>query len=280
MRLSEVPRVAAPSPDEFHERFVMTRQPVVLTEVLPASDWSPEFFGERFPDAQIDVESWKRVRDDDPARNDFYRTRVKVRMSMREFVDHVRRATPDDDSFFYLADYPVFLRHPSLRSYANQLKRFMRSRIPRLIQKPFEDPQLMYFGPPGAVSIMHFDTPDNLLAQAYGTKRVTLFSPAQDHNLYSPSDDFIGHFSPIDVERPDFKRFPRVADAEGYRTELRAGEVLFIPSRWWHHIRSLDATISVNAFWVSSAYFLASANLAYWRMRQIARQGLGSLHGK
>jgi ribosomal protein L16 Arg81 hydroxylase len=30
---------------------------------------------------------------------------------------------------------------------------------------------------------------------------------------------------------------------------LEAGELLYLPPGWWHHVRSLGVTISVNTWW-------------------------------
>ena len=55
------------------------------------------------------------------------------------------------------------------------------------------------------------------------------------------------------LDRPDFDRFPRLAQALPNRVDvlLDPGEVLFIPSNWWHEVSSLpDSYIcSLNRFW-------------------------------
>src|SRR5690349_5471344 len=34
-----------------------------------------------------------------------------------------------------------------------------------------------------------------------------------------------------------------------HEVTLNPGEVLFLPSRWWHHVRSLERALSVNFWW-------------------------------
>jgi hypothetical protein len=56
------------------------------------------------------------------------------------------------------------------------------------------------------------------------------------------------HQSLIDVENPDFDKHPEFRNAVSIDIELSAGEMLFIPKLWWHHVRTLEPSISVN-FW-------------------------------
>jgi lysine-specific demethylase 8 len=39
--------------------------------------------------------------------------------------------------------------------------------------------------------------------------------------------------------------FPNIAEAMWYIAELRPGDILYTPPGWWHHVKSVDASISV-----------------------------------
>eukprot|EP00958_Prasinococcus_capsulatus_P020097 scaffold2560_cov397-Prasinococcus_capsulatus_cf.AAC.6 len=41
-------------------------------------------------------------------------------------------------------------------------------------------------------------------------------------------------------------RFPRFEGAIGLQVELRQGDVLLLPPRWWHFVMSLDTSCSVS----------------------------------
>ena len=110
----------------------------------------------------------------------------------------------------------------------------------------------------------HHDMPDNLACIVAGHRRFTLFPPDQIGNLYVGPLEFNPAGQPIslvDFAAPDFQRFPRFADAlETARVaELGAGDAIFIPSMWWHHIEALDAfNVLVNYWWRQSPAYMDS----------------------
>jgi hypothetical protein len=100
----------------------------------------------------------------------------------------------------------------------------------------------------------HFDFPDNLACVIAGRRRFTLFPPEQVDNLYiGPLDVTLAGqpSSLVDVEAPDLIRFPRFAEAADAAlvAELGPGDVLYIPSLWWHAVRSLDEIGAMVNYW-------------------------------
>jgi len=57
-----------------------------------------------------------------------------------------------------------------------------------------------------------------------------------------------GNTSQVDVVRPDESRFPLYHQARGFKLVLHAGEMLYLPPKWWHFVASLDISCSVS-FW-------------------------------
>ena len=126
---------------------------------------------------------------------------------------------------------------------------------------------MLWFGPRGCISPLHFDPLDNLLMQFVGRKRVILF-PRTD-GVVSGEDEkslstwhYAGHdgqqynTSPVDIANPDIEKYPLFAEApDGIECLLEPGDILYIPEKWWHHVTSLETAksvqycVSVNAWW-------------------------------
>jgi len=110
----------------------------------------------------------------------------------------------------------------------------------------------------------HWDLPQNLACVIAGRRRYTLFPIEQIDNLYiGPIDNKLAGqpVSLVDFARPDFARFPRFKDAIAGAeiAELEAGDVLYLPSLWIHHVESLDAFgAMVNFWWRAGPHHLAT----------------------
>ena len=101
----------------------------------------------------------------------------------------------------------------------------------------------------------HYDTHDNLLVQVVGRKRVTLFPPEADQYMYvQGSSSRVENISP-DASAEDRARFPLFYErASPTRMEitLDAGDALYIPAFWFHHVYAEsagEASVAVNVFW-------------------------------
>ena len=110
----------------------------------------------------------------------------------------------------------------------------------------------------------HFDSPNNIACVSAGRRRFTLFPPEQLANLYVGPVDFTPAgqaISLVDFHEPDFTRYPRFKDAlqEAQVAELEAGDAIYIPSMWWHHVEALDAfNVLINYWWRSSPVIMGA----------------------
>lgn len=58
-------------------------------------------------------------------------------------------------------------------------------------------------------------------------------------------------YSPIDASSPDYDRFPLFREAEAIEFDQYAGDMLFIPSGWFHQVGiSASAEALVNCLCV------------------------------
>jgi hypothetical protein len=110
----------------------------------------------------------------------------------------------------------------------------------------------LWIGPIGACSPLHRDFADNLFVQVLGSKRLILIDPRHTRDVY-PRRPWSGvpNFSRVDAERPDDPEFPRFARVPRLTCVVEPGEMLYIPRLWWHHVRSLETTASINLWFAN-----------------------------
>jgi hypothetical protein len=108
----------------------------------------------------------------------------------------------------------------------------------------------------------HYDMSNNIACCVVGRRRFTLFPPEQIANLYpGPLEPTPGGqvVSMVDFENPDLVRHPRFGDAlaAAQVAELEAGDALFYPALWWHHVQALsDFNILINYWWNTSPAYI------------------------
>jgi hypothetical protein len=110
----------------------------------------------------------------------------------------------------------------------------------------------------------HYDVPDNIACVAAGRRRFTLFPPDQLPNLYvgpldrAPAGQAI---SLVDLHEPDFDKYPKFREALSHAqvAEMQAGDAIFIPGMWWHHVEGLDSfNILINYWWRNVPAFMGT----------------------
>jgi lysine-specific demethylase 8 len=105
-----------------------------------------------------------------------------------------------------------------------------------------------WFGPEGTISPLHEDPYHNLLVQVVGRKYIRLYEPGECVYPYL-GDKMLFNTSQVEVETPDYNKFPLFKNAKYSECILAAGETLYIPPKHWHYVRSLDISFSVSFWW-------------------------------
>ena len=217
----------------------------------------------------------------------------------------LRVAWSTDGVFDYADDAPVFTSEEMDGAQAAAVisETGVSERHPYLMQQPIAkvapellddipippwararkvDPYL-WFGAAGCVSPLHFDVANNLFAQVYGRKRFTLVAPERYQELApAPVSARHANLSRLDPERPDLIRFPAFASVETLQCEVGPGDLLYLPPFYWHHVRSLEVSISVSVWWAPRlAQFLVPAGRSlivqyYRRDRLVSLRNLPS----
>jgi hypothetical protein len=244
-----IERRANLSYSEFCRQYLLTNTPVIVTDALrewkALSSWTPEFFRTQFGDMNI-------VFDAGPGGKSPATTAYK----MSQFIDEVLHSSNDNPAPYFrnrvLSDL-----FPSLKADIEPLPeyfqpnwlgdRYMVKQVGEVLNRGAAI-ELYIGGTGGTFPVLHYDGAGThaFLMQIYGRKQYIVYPPDQEPFLYpSPERQ---NLSLIDnVETPDLERFPLFAKASSSVFYLDPGELLFVPSHWWHTARMLSSSITVSA---------------------------------
>jgi len=104
------------------------------------------------------------------------------------------------------------------------------------------------FGMKGNIAEAHYDSSRNFVALFGGERRYILSHPKNCRNLaLYPFKHPSGRHTALDWSAPDLDAHPEFADAKANEVVLQAGDVLYLPTFWFHHIISLDFNWQCNA---------------------------------
>ena len=248
------------------ERFLKAPRPHVITNALhhwPAfheRPWNePKYLFQKMFNGRrlVPVELGRSYTDPDWGQNI---------MTFNKFM-YEYLLNPEPPTLGYLAQHDLFKQIPSLRNDIS-IPDFCYTYPPGPSPgTPLYDTKLRYhedprtvawFGPAGTISPLHTDPYHNILCQVVGKKYVRLYSPHLTDSLYPKamvdSIDMSNTSSvPYEMVEMDIEdnedAFPSFRSAPYVETILEEGDCLYIPIGWWHYVRSLTMSFSVNFWW-------------------------------
>lgn len=230
MILQDIERRSGLTPESFAAEYLKPLKPVVFTDLMdvwPAKEkWTVEFFKSKYGHLEVPVYSANYSK---PGKG--YMEPDKV-MSFKEFLE-VLESGPTDLRMFL---FNIFRHAPEL------CQDFSTHTIMSGFIKQFP---FMFFGGQGSHVALHYDIDmaHVFLNQIYGRKRVVLFSHDQSRNLYQHPYTVASY---IDVNNPDYEKYPALKLVKGYDVMLQPGETLFMPSGYWHYIEYTDFGYSIS----------------------------------
>lgn len=230
IKLSPVNKVSSIDQESFLASYYKPLKPVViqyLSKSWPAfKKWTPEFFKEQHGNKQVKVYDGSFV-----AAGKNYMSKSKT-IPLKEYIDLVMTTSQDLRMFLYNIKSEI----PELIDDIN---------FPKLINNVSKSFVFMFFGCKGSVTQMHFDIDMSHVfhTSIRGRKTIYLFSSEQSKNLHRYPFTCRSY---VDVENPDYGKYPGLKKAQGYKVQLEAGETLYIPSGYWHHFVYDEAAYALS----------------------------------
>lgn len=229
------------------EEYVLPGTPVVIRGALADTklqNWSPEYLKRRIgrTPARIAVAANGRYELNQDENEPILEA---TEMRIADFIDEVVRSPRrNQPGCLYLQQTSIPTNFPHL---------LQDIPVSRLVRPQLLSALNLWMGPAGTTSPLHYDLANNFLCQVFGKKEVVLFEAAQTPVLYpfEVGASRFPHLSQVDIEEPNFELHPRLRQAVPSVATLHPGDVLVIPSCCWHQVRSISASISINAWWRS-----------------------------
>jgi len=232
LNLQDVTRVKTITKQDFIKDYFKPQKPVVIEHFIdhwPAyKKWNFQYFKDIGGDITVPLY------DDRPVDYKDGFNEPHATMKLADYIDLLEKEP---------TKYRVFLW--------NALKE-----IPKL-QKDFEFPDfglrllkkipMLFFGGKDSYTFMHYDID---LANIFhfhfeGKKECILFDQSETKHLYKIPHSLITR-EDIDFNDPDFKTWPALKNANGYKAKLNHGEILYMPEGYWHYMRYITPGFSMS----------------------------------
>jgi len=232
MKLEQIKRVKKISKVDFISQYVKKQIPVVveeLTEDWPAyHKWKFSYINEIAGDITVPLYDNRPVNHEDGFNE------AHTKMKMRDYIALLESKPTNYRIFLY-----NFMKEvPSLN---NDFK------WPEIGLRLVKQMPMLFFGGENSKVFMHFDIDySNILHFHFqGEKQCMIFPPNQSKFMYKVPHALISR-EDIDFDNPDYEKFPALKNATGYITNLKHGEMLYMPEGYWHYMKYLTPGFSMS----------------------------------
>lgn len=232
----EIQRITAPPFKDFVSNYIAKNRPIIITGAMqdwrPCEKWNLTYFRETHGDEIVGIQDG---RESDPLfeqNQKFHRREVRF----ADFLDRLE-ATESSNDFYMTAGNMGAHKGKLSQIFADADDIDIRGEY---FGKPAEGS--LWVGPKGTITPLHFDMINNFFCQIMGRKQVRM---VPSWNLPWVYNDY--HvYSDVDLLDVDLNKYPEFENCTVYDFVIEPGEILFIPVGWWHHLVSLDTSISLT----------------------------------
>ncbi len=232
MQLTEIPRVKNISKEDFKTRFLKPQKPVIIENFIedwPAfKKWNLDYFAEIAGDKTVPLY------DDRPVSHKDGFNEPHATMTLRGYVALLKREPTKFRIFLWniLKEVPALQKDYSYPDFGVHLLK----RLP-----------MLFFGGEDSHTFMHYDID---LANIFhfhfhGKKEVILFDQSQSNILYKIPHSLIIR-EDINLQNPDYDKWPALKKAKGFKGTLEHGQVLYMPEGYWHYMHYVTPGVSMS----------------------------------
>lgn len=221
---------------EFLEDYYTKNKPVIITKMMAnwqaLALWSADYLKSNYGQAEVEIQ----VNRNSDLEYEINSNQHKKIVQLRDYVDLILRSSETND--YYMVANNCNLQREELNGLLKDIKP-----LPEFLDKSNTRGRVFFwFGPAGTITPLHHDPVNLIMAHVSGRKRWRLISPNQTPLVYN----HVGVFSQVDLEKPDYDKYPLFKDVKVLEVVLEPGEMIFVPVGWWHQVKALDISIAVS----------------------------------
>ncbi|XP_073442730.1 bifunctional peptidase and (3S)-lysyl hydroxylase JMJD7 isoform X5 [Dendrobates tinctorius] len=281
-----------PSPLQFHREWLSPNRPCVIRNAFnhwPAlHKWTLDYLRDCVGSKAVSVAVTPNGFADAVYDNKFVMPEERT-MNFADVLDVIEKRTTSPGVFY------IQKQCSNLTEEFPELIGDVESHIPWMSEALGKRPDAVNFwlGESAAITSLHKDHYENLYCVISGEKHFILHPPSDrpfiPYETYQPvtyrvNED--GTFEVIDQEHadkvpwipvdplePDLSLYPAYGETRPLHVTVKAGEMLYLPSLWFHHVRQSHGCIAVN-FWYDMEYDL---KYHYFQLLDSLTKGAGNL---
>lgn len=284
---------AIPDAIEFAREYYAKQQPVIIRNAVsswPAMQkWNVDYFQQTMKNKVVDVAVTPNgyadglaVRHED--KKEYFVLPLEEQITMNEFLENLDNPMG--------AVYYIQKQNSNFSIDFPELKDDIDCSLLLFAQECFNKPPdavNFWMGDERAITSMHKDPYDNLYCVVSGHKDFILFPPhcqpwipkklyptgvyernadTQQYHIKPLKDEndenepLLTKWISIDPLAPDLAAHPKYSKIQPLHVRVNAGDLLFLPNYWYHHVRQSHKCIAVN-FWYDMEY---DSRYCYYRM--------------
>uniref|UniRef100_A0A3P8VVP6 Bifunctional peptidase and (3S)-lysyl hydroxylase JMJD7 n=1 Tax=Cynoglossus semilaevis TaxID=244447 RepID=A0A3P8VVP6_CYNSE len=261
-----------PDPLQFYRDWIGPNRPCIIRNAFnhwPAlTRWKSEYLKEKVGSKVISVAVTPNGYAD-AVNGDRFVMPEERHMTFSTVLDIIEGKVPHSGIFYVQKQCSNLLEElPELKDDVEPHISWMSDALGKL-----PDAVNFWLGESKAITSMHKDHYENLYCVISGEKTFLLLPPTDrpfiPYGVYQPAVyherdngefevvDQIGAekvpWIPLDPLDPDLQRFPQYSQAHPLCCSVKAGEMLYLPSLWFHHVQQTQGCIAVN-FWYDMEY--------------------------
>ncbi|GBM26022.1 JmjC domain-containing protein 4 [Araneus ventricosus] len=196
-----------------------------------------------------------------------YNSQCKEDMLFKDYLNYwqaLKHDTKDESRCLYLKDWHFQRLFPNYQAYKTP-KYFTSDWLNEYCETQKDDFKFVYMGPKGTWTPLHADVYGSYSwsANVCGRKRWLLFPPGQEEFLKDDKKELRYFLTDSDLFNYNVAYFDIIQEP---------GEIIFVPSGWYHQVWNMEDTISINHNWFNSCNILYIWHCLYKTALDVERE--------